>query len=432
MNNEKINCLYIDCRNSGISGDMFVAALLSLIPNSKDILIKLNQLKDYLKGVSNLNIDLKRVKKNDIWVYQLQIALNESKHHRKVSDLREALNKFSNKYIVGEKARKYANDVLDMLIKGESEVHGELEEKLHLHELSSVDTLIDILGAALCLEQIGVFNEEFSIYCSELPIGGGKVKTAHGLIPVPAPVVVKTLEESNLKALPGPIQEEISTPTGVSLLANLHPIIGNFPFKIHKMAQSMGQKKFPNFLNILRIYTGYFEKKSKGKMQNGLLGYQEKITILETNIDDISGEIIGDFMEVISKKNVLDVQIVQSLTKKNRPSYIIKVLCNPEFQLDIVECLFTHLGTLGVRYYTIDRICIDREMLEKTVDVKGKEYLVHFKLSYYILADKKTIVNAKPEYDDLRRIREDTGLSIRKITQIIQPTLENVIKKKKK
>ena len=241
MSLQTTKVLYIDCRNSGISGDMLLAALLELSPDPERILNQLIGLKKYLKGVSKLDIELSKGKKNDIWVNQLKILLKETKHHRTPKDLRNALNDFLKDNKVGQQARQYAIEVLDMLIKAESEVHGELEEKLHLHELSSVDTLIDILGTAICLEQIGFFTEDFEIYCSELPVGGGRIKAAHGLIPIPAPVVVTILEKSSLKVLPGPIEEELSTPTGVALLATLNPVVKNEAFIIQKMSQSMGQ-----------------------------------------------------------------------------------------------------------------------------------------------------------------------------------------------
>jgi len=432
MTGQITKVLYIDCRNSGISGDMLVAALLEFVSEPEKILNQLTDLKKYLKGVSNLEIKLSKGKKNDIWVDQLQILLEETKHHRTANDLRNALNKFIKDIKIGEEAGQYAKEVLDMLIKSESEVHGELEEKLHLHELSSVDTLIDILGTTLCLDGIGFFTEDFEIYCSELPIGGGKIKVSHGLIPVPAPAVVKILEKSSLKALPGPIQEELSTPTGVALLATLNPKVKEDAFIIQEMSQSRGQKEFSSFLNILRVFKGYREKKRNEIVKRELERYNEKITILETNVDDVSGEIIGDFMEVIYEEHVLDVQVIQTLTKKNRPGYIIKVLCNPEYKFKIIETIINHLGTLGVRYHTIDRICVEREMDESLIKLKGKNFPVRFKISYYIFEGERRIVNIKPEYDDLQKIRRETGRTIKELTQILEPKLNTLIKKKKK
>lgn len=430
MTLQKSNLLYIDCRNSGISGDIFLAALLKLVPDPDKIIKQLVALKNYLSGVSELDIELRQVKRNDIQINQLQIRLKETKRHRKANNLKEALNEFIREKKIGTRAGQYAINVLDLLIASESEVHGELEEKIHLHELSSIDTLIDILGVTICLEQIGAFTEGFEIYCSELPVGGGKVKSAHGYIPVPAPVVVKILEKSNLKAIPGPIQEEISTPTGVALLANLNPTVKEIPFTIHKMSQSTGQKEFDSFLNVLRLYRGSIEEK---KIETSELEqYSEKITVLETNLDDATGEIMGDFMDIMSRAHILDVQIVQALTKKNRPSYIVKVLCEPEYKFEIMETIINSLGTLGVRYYTTDRICVEREIQQTSIHFEGKEYNVRVKVSYYIMENGKKIVNVKPEYDDLRKISQVTGSSVRELSQLLQPKLNKSIKKKRK
>ena len=174
--------LYIDAINSGISGDMLLASLLGLIEVPNKVLDELKKLKDYLSGISKLEIKLISKKRSGILVNQIEINVKETKSQRSSKTLMNALNKFLDENNFSDPAKDYANNVLNSLIHAEAEVHGELNEKIHLHELSSVDTLIDVLGTTKALDVLGGFKEDFIIQCSKLPLGGGTIRTAHGLL----------------------------------------------------------------------------------------------------------------------------------------------------------------------------------------------------------------------------------------------------------
>lgn len=158
---DKMKLLYIDMTNSGISGDMFLASILSLIPNPENILIELKELKEELSGVSRLDIRLKKVERSGIQINQLKIDVKESKNHRTAKTLKSALTSFLEKKLFSNPAKIYARNVLNSLIQAEAEVHGKLIEKIHLHELSSIDTLIDILGVTKVLDTLGGFEKFF-------------------------------------------------------------------------------------------------------------------------------------------------------------------------------------------------------------------------------------------------------------------------------
>ncbi len=404
---------------------MFLAALLELVPNSEEIINELSNLKNFLSGISKLEIKLFKIKRNDIAVNQLNIDLKEKKQHRTVNELRVSLNTFLDTYIFSKPAKVYANEVLDLLIKAESEVHNKIEEKIHLHELSSVDTLIDILGVTKCLDQVGVFEENYQIYSSTLPVGGGNITSAHGLIPIPSPASVKILEKFKMKVRPGPIEEELSTPTGIALLVNLKPIVESPNFILEKVVSSSGQKKFKRFINVFRILKGNKKEDTILNEIQSLSKYSEKVSAIETNVDDVSGEIIGDFIELMENDKILDIQIIQSITKKNRPSYIIRILCKPVYKFGIIEKLITNLGTLGVRYYTINRICVEREIQKMNIEIDQNNYSINYKISYYLDGNEKKIVNIKPEYDNLKELSRKTGHSIRNLLFLIQTKLQD-------
>jgi uncharacterized protein (TIGR00299 family) protein len=414
--------LYIDLNTSGISGDMFLASLLGLVQEPEKILDELRQIKDLLPDVSKVDIELKQILRSGIQINQLRIDIKESKDHRSAKMLQESLNAYINQKNLSNSAGNYAKQVLDSLIQAEVKVHGELAENIHLHELSSIDTLVDILGVTFALEDIGGFNTDFKIYCSKIPLGGGKIKTAHGSIAIPAPATLKILEKSNLITFGGPIESELVTPTGAALLINLNPQFMHYPPEmiIQKSIYSTGQKKFKDFLNILRLFYGESSSIEVPASSHLLQKYVEEITVLETDVDDVSGELIGNFINELKKAEVLDLQIIPSLTKKNRPSYIIKVLCYPRYIFEITEKIIHELGTLGVRFYTMNRVCVDRTIEKRTIEIEGKKYEVNFKLSYIESENGKEIVNIKPEYENLKKISEDSKISLRKIQSIVQ------------
>ena len=245
--------LYIDLNNSGLSGDMFLASLLGLVSDPDKILKEIIEIKDFLSGVSKLNIKLIQVPRTGLQLNQLKINIEETKDHRSAKTLQKALNSYLSMKNFSTLAKDYANQVLNSLIHAEQEVHGKLANNIHLHELSSVDTLIDILGVTMVLDLIKGFNEDFKIFCSKIPLGGGKVNTAHGSLTVPTPATLKILEKSNLITYGGPIDSELITPTGAALLTNLNPSF--LPYLpemiIKKSIYSTGQKEFKDFLNIL-------------------------------------------------------------------------------------------------------------------------------------------------------------------------------------
>jgi uncharacterized protein (TIGR00299 family) protein len=423
--------LYIDATNSGISGDMFLASLLGLIEEPNKILDDLKRLKDYLSGVSKLDLNLIMKRISGILVNQIKIDVKENKNHRSPKSLINALNQFLDENNYSDLAKDYANKVLNSLIQAEAEVHGQLIDKIHLHELSSVDTLIDILGVTKALDILGGFEKNFKIICSKLPLGGGIIRAAHGELPIPAPATSRILEKSNLIVYGGPIESELVTPTGAALLANLNPEILPYEMNLKKLVYSSGQKVFKNFLNVLRLFYGETKENESLNDIQIFQKYIEPITILETDVDDITGEILGNFIKEIESENILDVQITSNITKKNRPSHTIRVLCHPEYKFGIIEKILDELGTLGVRMNTIKRVCVDRKIEYKNIIIKNKNYDIRYKISFIENENEKKIINIKPEYEDLRKISENSGLSIKKVLFFTQIQINNIYNKNK-
>ena len=420
--------LYIDTSNSGISGDMFLSGLLSLLEDPRDILEKLQNLKEYLPDISIFEVKLVQVKRSGVNVAQLDQKIEESKHGRTSKMLLKALNQFLVDFSFSKEAINYANRVLNSLVEAEATVHGDLAEQIHLHELGSIDTLLDILGTTMALEKLGYFNDKIVISTSKLPLGGGSVKAAHGILPVPTPATLQILEKSNLNSILGPIESEIVTPTGIALLNALNPEIQKDEIHVQKVVQSTGQKKFTEFPNILRIYYGEVESKQPLEKSSLFDEYVEEIAIIETNVDDVSGELIGNLVSILEKKKVLDIQVIPSLTKKRRPSSIIKVFCEPKMKSQIVEILINELGTLGVRFQFVKRVCVKRHLKQKEIYVKNEKYMVTFKISYYKSAQSYQIVNIKPEFKDLKLISKKSGIPVKIVEMHAQEELMSLYK----
>lgn len=418
--------LYIDATNSGISGDMFFSSLLGLVPNPENILKELHKLKDFLPDVSKLNLDLIEITRSGIKINKLQLDLKEKKNHRNASVLKTSLNKFLNANNFTDEAKNYANNVLKSLINAEADVHKKLNKNLHLHELSSVDTLIDIIGVTRALETIGAFNKDFKIVCSKLPLGGGTVNSAHGILPVPAPATLKILEKSSLIVHSGPIEAELVTPTGAALLTNLNPENLSYDMHLEKVVYSTGQKEFDDFINVLRLFFGNLEV-TEDSEKSFLQKYFEPVTLLETDVDDISGEILGNFIKNIEKENILDIHIIPSITKKNRPGHVIKILCHPRNQFELMEKVIEELGTLGVRFSTINRVCVERKFEKRSIEINGNTHNLKYKISYIDSESGRKIVNIKPEYGDIKRISEDSGLTLKEILFIAQEKIKNIL-----
>ena len=423
--------LYIDTTNSGISGDMFLGALLGLNTDPAKILSDLETLKDYLKGVSDLKLELAKVKKNGIEVYRVNLMIKESRSHRTPNELKDALEQYLDDKNYSLPAKEYARNVLKTLFMAEAEVHGNLVENIHLHELSSVDTLIDILGVSKSLDKLGGFSGNVKCYCSEIPLGGGTIKTVHGTLPVPAPATAIIFKKSNLVVEGGPIESELVTPTGAALLVNLNPKFSKFPnqMKILNVSSSTGQKEFKEFPNILRLFHGVLEKQNEVQESHPLSDYVEEVTVLETTVDDVSGEILGNFVQTIENEEILDIQIIPSITKKNRPGNIIKILCDPKHSFDLINKIILELGTLGVRYYVTKRVCIDRKFEKCFIDIENERYEVTLKIAYIKLQEGIKVLNIKPEFEDLRKISQKTNLPVKEILIYCQPEIEKRYRK---
>lgn len=399
--------LYIDCKYSGIAGDMFLAALDGL--NEKSTI--LNDIQLYInENFSNVTLSqakIEQIPRNGLFPNHLFLKFAENHPELHVDEIQTHIPKLCEFLSLSSKARNFASHWFTKLLDAERSVHTIRESKtLHLHELGSIDTLIDICGGTAYLDALGVFSNknEVKIICSTVAVGGGLVKIAHGTVPVPAPATEKIIEKYSIPIRGGPIEKELLTPTGASLLANLvdhnnlqfsEYIPCMTPTQTGLSTGKLGNDEFPN---ILRIFLGTHT--------TSMLETGRDVVVLETMVDDSTGETLGIVMDYLFQEGALDVNYIAVQGKKNRPGVLLRVL-TPKSNVDaLMSVLFTQLGTLGIRYRIEKRVCLKRDIIETKAQIDNVSVTYRVKVAYNP-SKPDEIMFFKIEHDDLIRISRE-------------------------
>jgi uncharacterized protein (TIGR00299 family) protein len=310
--------------------------------------------------------------------------------------------------------------IFRQLAVAEGAVHGIAPEKVHFHEVGAVDAIVDIVGTCLGLDWLGIEcdNEGLPLlYCSKLPTGGGNVRAAHGIMAVPVPAVLKLWEMRKCPVYSNGIERELVTPTGAAIVTTLATEFGSPPeMNIEKIGMGAGNLdlEIPNILRIWLGETTNIENTKKNlkiskskkidrhdsdtnqKSQNNISPYLENISVLETQIDDISPQVISYIFEALFAAGAVDVFTQAVGMKKSRPGILLTVICHPQ---DIVECetvLFRETTTLGIRRFTQQRAVLQRE-IQDLVTEYGK---VRVKVAWKGTVQNKVVANVHPEYAD--------------------------------
>lgn len=407
--------LYIDCSQAGISGDMMLSALLNLGAKI-DLKILSESIVGSLDGVEQLEISYNTGSKMGFQAGLLKVTFSDSKDRRLGIELKNGLERTLEHMGICRKAKEYAVRVLETLLNAESIIHGETADEVHLHEIGSPDTLVDIVGTALALEDLGVF-EDVKVYGSPVSVGFGLVKTEHGCLSIPTPVTLEILKSRGYPFKGGPVEEELATPTGVALLVNIvdevaqiHPLI-----KPIKVGYGAGFKELSGVPNVLRLIYG--------EQQPHYI--QEDIYVLETNIDDVQGEVLGHVIEKLVENGAKDACAIPITCKKSRPGYILKVISGCENLNDVLDIIFRETGTLGIRSMKTSRFIVPREFKTVTVQINGVDFPVKVKVARDFGG---RIIRVKPEYEELKKISNLTGIPIRELSLTIEEKAKAYLK----
>ena len=314
--------------------------------------------------------------------------------HRRLSEIIQMIDAAG----LAPRASERAKRIFRRLGEAEAYVHQVLIDQVHFHEVGAVDSIIDIVGAAIGFELLGI--DEFA--CSSLDVGGGQVKTAHGVLPVPAPATAELLRGAPTHS--SGIQRELVTPTGAAIATTLATSYEKIPaMKLRAIGYGAGSADLAEKPNVLRLLIG--EREESQVAEAGSWG--EPVTVIETNVDDMSPQIYGYFAERALAAGALDVFSTPAQMKKNRPGLLVTLLSEAENVSQLIDLVFRETTTIGVRTYEVRRKTLEREF----VAVKTAFGEVRMKLSRM----NGTILNAAPEYEDCQRIAAEKGVPLKQV-----------------
>ena len=397
----------IDSSIAGVSGDMLLGALVDAGANKAKIKRLAEVIPEFLADCKEIDVVFEKVNRSGIQATRLGLNIREHVHHREGTTLMEAINRILPEFDLSPQANGFAINSLKTLIQAEAAVHNEPFDHVHLHEAGSADTIIDVAGIAIALDSLGVFNSK--IYGTPPSIGGGIIKIDHGTYPVPPPATTRILRDYDIPFKGGPVEKELVTPTGISILANLvTEFITVYPaMTINTEGYGAGKYEFHGIPNVTRVIVGDSIRRKF---------YEDEIIKLETNVDDVTGEVLGYTMNKLLQYGALDVSYLNTVTKKNRPGYLISVISKPKDSLKLASILFEETGTLGIRTIPgIKRLILSRSIEKITITVDGKAFHVGIKIGK---DSEDNILTLKPEFEDIKNIAKDTGESMKTISEI--------------
>ena len=374
---------YLDCF-SGISGDMFLGALL-------DSGLPFEELKKRLLTLplNGYQIDIKRESRNQIFGTRFSVKLDAKK---KVPRDLEAIRKIIQDSDLTKTVRDKGIEIFEKMARVEGKIHGISPKNVHFHEVGAVDSILDIVGTLIGIEYL----EIGSLFASHIPLGSGFAKTAHGTIPIPAPATLELLK--GVPVFDSGIEHEMVTPTGAALLKTLAVSFGEMPpMIVQEVGYGVGKRDLSERPNLLRMLIG----------DEQLEREVETVVILETNLDDTSPEWVGYLMDRLFDAGALDVVFCPIQMKKNRPGIQVEVICRPNQRESLMEVLFRESATLGVRFRYTQRKVLKRSAAE--VDSPWG------KIKVKKVANRDGSFFFQPEYDACREVALKNDLSLREI-----------------
>ena len=395
--------LYFDCF-SGIAGDMVLGALL-------DAGLPFDELKAALGSlaIDGYDITAERVLRAGVSATKFRVIEHPASpdagsgatgsapgtpHHHPHRHLKSIFGLIDRSGL-SEGGRARAKELFQRLGEAEAAIHQMSIEKVHLHEVGALDSIIDIVGAVFALEWVGADR----IVCSALNVGGGTVQSAHGLFPVPAPATLNLLRDTPVYS--GKVQKELVTPTGALLATSYASAFGPMPpMTVESIGYGAGDRDDPGTPNVLRVVIGRAADQSPG----------DRVVVIECEIDDMNPQIFGVVMDKLYAAGALEVFYVSVQMKKNRPGTLLTVVAAPEQRPVLADVIFRETTTIGLRHYEVDRECLRREI----VSIDTPLGAVRFKVAW---RDGR-VVNAVAEFEDCARIAAASNLSVKEVQAI--------------
>jgi pyridinium-3,5-bisthiocarboxylic acid mononucleotide nickel chelatase len=378
--------LYFDCF-SGAAGDMILGSLIDAgVP-----------IEEVRRALGSLAIEpdvvwTERVSRAGVTATKFCVKGEDAGEHSHPHRHLSGVYKLIDGSALTDDGKSRAKELFERLGRAEAEIHGTTMEKVHLHEVGALDSIIDIVGSVFALEYLGAQE----IVSSPLNVGSGTVRAAHGLYPVPAPATMRLLEGTPIYA--GQQQAELVTPTGALLVSSYAKQYGPVPaMRVRRIGYGAGTRDFKDTPNVLRVLVGDSDRTASA----------QTVVVIECEIDDMNPQIFGVLMDRLLAEGALDVFYTPVQMKKNRPGTLLTIVTPPDARERLTSIVFTETTSIGVRYRDMTRECLDRE----TVAVETPAGAVRIKIARRLGA----IVNASPEFEDCARLARERGVPLKDV-----------------
>jgi pyridinium-3,5-bisthiocarboxylic acid mononucleotide nickel chelatase len=369
--------VYVDAVG-GVAGDMLLGALIDAGADVEGVGSRVSGL-----GLPGLGLETETVTRHSIAARSVRVISGEPPVHRTWPDVRALIDAAE----LPTRARARARAVFAALAEAEGRVHGIDPEQVHFHEVGAADAIGDVCGIALALEALDIDE----LVCSPLPLGRGFARTEHGTIPLPAPAVLELLRGAPLRGVD--LDVELVTPTGAAVVSALASEFGPVPaMKLDSVGYGAGSRDLPELPNVVRVLVGETVEQH---------GRAHDVSLIETNLDDLSPEFVPDVVEACFAAGALDVWVTPVQMKKGRPGIVLSALAPPADEQAVAEALLGESGTLGVRVSTVRRWELERRW--RTVQVAGREVRVK------IGSLDGRALRLAPEHDDCAAVAAATG-----------------------
>ena len=373
---------YLDCM-SGVSGDMLLGALVDAGAELAVIQAGIDSL-----GLPSCRLEAQEVKKKGFRAVKVSVIHEPEHKHRHLHHITGMIDASR----LSGSQKDLAKRIFTRLGESEAKVHGTTIEKVHFHEVGAVDSIADVVGGAIGLDLLGVER----LVCSPVPTGGGFVEIAHGRVSIPAPATAELLQ--GVPIAPSTVQAELTTPTGAAIVSTVAESFGPLPaMRIERIGYGAGTRDLETQANILRLIVGQTDDTVDS----------DQVWMLETNLDDVSGEVIGHTTGRLMDAGALDVYTTAIQMKKNRPAVMLSVICQTDDVFRLEEIIFQETTTLGIRRWPANRHKLHREACEVETPwgpVAGK-----------LARGAGGAVRFSPEYDACRRVAAERQVPLAEV-----------------
>src|SRR5215213_4002158 len=386
--------LYFDCF-AGASGDMILGAMVAAGVDPDFLREQLS-----LLPVSGFSVNFETVNRSGLSATYARVETAAEDKHRHLADIQEIIDQSG----LSERVKQRAVQIFTRLAEAEARVHNVPIDHVHFHEVGALDAIVDVVGAAICFDFLKIDR----FVCSPLHVGTGMIQMAHGRFPIPPPAVAELLKGVPFYA--GEVKGELLTPTGAAIITTVCNEYGPIPeMKTESTGYGAGTREYPDFPNVLRVFVG--ETKSS-------VATDERLWMIETNLDDASPQIIGHVMDRVLESGALDCFFTPVQMKKNRPGVLLSVLCAPDEKEGLMKLLFMETTTLGVRSYEVGRRALERSV----VRVETQYGPIDVKVAHL----DGRVVNEMPEFEQCREAATKANVPLKTVEEAARLALAKI------